>query len=84
MTTKTRKWTATLSVGGQEFDVQKSVNDTLLNQTREAVELARSYISMEMGSDAAVVLYKTTQAGTVRHSSRYVYRDYDGKIKVQR
>jgi hypothetical protein len=81
---KTRRWTAELSCGGQPFDVQTSSSDTLREQSKSAVDLARAYIDLGVGSDAAVIVYKTTQSGTVRHSSVYVYRDYDGKIKTQR
>jgi hypothetical protein len=81
-----RTWIATVSVAGQERPAPLSVGDTLRSQTALAVAEARALIEQELGSDAAVVLYKTTKArGTERHSSVYVYRDdRDGSIKTQR
>lgn len=84
-TLRTRKWTAELSCGGAPYTVQTSSSDTLKAQRESAIGLARAYIGDGVGSDAAVVLYKTTASGgTVRHSSVYVYRDEDGSIRVQR
>jgi hypothetical protein len=83
----TRKWTAELSVGGQEFPCPTSARDTLADQIAAAVAEARELIcEYEIGSDASVTLYKRTQRDGLKYDrSVYVYRDYETReIRVQR
>jgi hypothetical protein len=81
-----RKWTATLSVAGQEHPVPLSSNDTLADQTRVAIDEARRLINVEeLGSDACIELFKTTKRdGTKFDRSIYAYRDHNGVVRAQR
>lgn len=83
---KTRKWTATVSVAGQDYsDLIELTNDTLADTTSVAVLLAMRLIQDELGSDAGVVLYKQLKgdAQPKRDRSVYVYRAEDGTCRVQ-
>lgn len=96
--TETRKWTATVSVAGQDVTdlldldglVGGRTNDTLKDTTDRAVRLASQLIREEYGSDASVTLYKQLKNDPepVRDRSVYVYRDWnrngDAVIRVQR
>lgn len=86
--TDTRKWSVEVACGGQPVVVSlDEVRDTLADTRAAAIAEASLMIrEYELGSDASVVLFKTTKArGTERHSSCYVYRDYATReIRVQR
>jgi hypothetical protein len=93
MPTKTRKWTATVSVAG--YDVTNTLiyppSDTLREVERAAIKVAAEHIrDYELGSDASVVIYKqlAKDPEPVRDRSMYVYRDWDRNgdavIRVQR
>lgn len=82
-----RKWTATVSVAGQDYsDLLELTNDTLKDTTNAAVALATYLIrEQELGSDASVVLFKQLRGDVEpkRDRSVYVYRDFDGTIRTQ-
>ena len=89
--TTVRKWTATVSVAGQDVTdlLDQSyppnwadgtgLSDTLKEVTDAAVALAARLIREEYGSDASVTLYKqlAKDPEPVRDRSLYVYRDWD-------
>jgi hypothetical protein len=81
-----RKWTATLSVAGQEHPVPLSSNDTLADQTRVAIDEARRLINVEeLGSDACIELFKTTKRdGTNVERSVYASRELKCVVRAQR
>lgn len=76
-----RKWTAEVSVAGQDVSaLLEYTNDTLKETTSVAVSLATRMIRVEeLGSDASVVIFKQLKgdAAPVRDRSVYVYRDWD-------
>lgn len=96
--TETRKWTATVSVAGQDwtelldqsyppnYEDRTGLGDTLKLVTDAAAKLAAKLIHEEYGSDASVQLFKQLKDDSepVFDRSVYVYRDYDGAIRVQR
>jgi hypothetical protein len=94
MTSTTRKWTATVSVAGQDVSSLLELNptsDTLRELERSAVALATRMIrDEELGSDASVAIFKQRKSDDepVRDRSLYVYRDWDANgdavIRVQR
>jgi hypothetical protein len=94
MTSTTRKWTAEVSVAGQNVSALLELNptsDTLRELERSAVALATRMIrDEELGSDASVVIFKQRKSDDepVRDRSLYVYRDWDSNgdavIRVQR
>jgi hypothetical protein len=89
--TETRKWTATVSVAGQDvtdmldqsyppnYAAGPGLSDTLKTVTDAAVALAARLIREEYGSDASVVLFKQLKnhPEPVHDRSVYVYRDRD-------
>lgn len=89
---KPRKWTAAVSVAGQDVSsMLELTNDTLRDTERAAIELATRMIRVEeLGSDASVVVFKqlANDDEPVRDRSLYVYRDWDRNgdavIRVQR
>jgi hypothetical protein len=91
MPRKTRKWTATVEVAGQDYTHELELtHDTLNDVTSAAVLLATRLIRVEeLGSDASVVLYKQLARDDepVRDRSVYVYRDWDSNgdavVRVQ-
>jgi hypothetical protein len=90
--TTPRKWTATVSVAGQDFTplLELGSSDTLRETERAAVELAARLIREEEGSDGAVLVYKqlATDERPRFDRSIYVYRDWtrlgDAIIRTQR
>jgi hypothetical protein len=77
--TITRKWTATVSVGGCEFPVESNW-DTLRETILAGKKVAEDAINEEAGSDACLTIFKQLKgdAEPVRDRSFYGYRDWNG------
>lgn len=93
MTNNTRKWTASVSVAGQDVSelIELPQSDTLRELERAAIALATQCIRVdELGSDASITVYKQRASDDepVHDRSMYVYRDWnasgDAVIRVQR
>lgn len=76
---QTRKWTATVSVGGVDLTdlVNLGNSDTMTEIRNAGLAVAREAIAAGLGSDARVVLYKQLKGddAPVRDRSWYVYQD---------
>jgi hypothetical protein len=87
--TAPRKWTAEVSVAGQDVTSMLELplgTDTLAATTQAAVALATRLIRDELGSDASVWLFKQRRddAEPIRDRAVYVYRDDNGAVRTQR
>jgi hypothetical protein len=95
--TETRKWTATISIGGETVPADlpapryhegfMGVPDLLSETRKAALAQAAEYIRAEMGDDASVAIYKQLKGDPEPvwdRSGGYVWREMDGRILVDR
>jgi hypothetical protein len=82
-----RRWSATIHAPGWNEDnigrlAANSEADLKRDQIASAVNEAAS--GLKPGETATVVLHKRTRTNTRRDDSRFIWRDQDGRVYVQR
>jgi Flp pilus assembly protein CpaB len=85
-TTQTRKWTAQVSVAGQDVtSLVRLTHDTLHETAGAAKAVAADLILNGEGSDAAVILFKQLKGDEEPKRDRawYMYLDDDGRVRSQ-